>query len=109
MPKYPNTTKKKSDLLIPLRSKMKAEESDLTIRNCNFAFKCTAIWDALLETDDDLVRFCNGCQKEVFKCITDDMLSNYVRLNRCVAIYKESIQLEPLIGSIEYERYEENK
>ena len=39
-------------------------DDDYTIRNCVFAFKCTAKWDDLNPTDDDKIHFCNECQKE---------------------------------------------
>jgi hypothetical protein len=63
----------------------------LTIRNCTFAFKCTAQWDELTPTDDDKINFCQDCQKEVYLCEDDDELVNAVRLNRCVAIYRGEI------------------
>ncbi len=63
--------------------------SDQTIRNCIFAFKCSAIWEELDETVDDSIRFCQDCQKEVHYCANDDELVAAVRLNRCVAIDKE--------------------
>jgi hypothetical protein len=61
----------------------------LTIRNCIFAFQCTAKWSELAPTDDDKVSFCNDCQKEVHLCEDDDELVKCVRLNRCIAIYRE--------------------
>ncbi len=63
--------------------------SDLTIRNCVFAFKCTAKWEELDETADDSIKFCQECQKEVHYCSDDDELVTAVRLNRCVAIEKD--------------------
>lgn len=65
------------------------EDDDFTIRNCVFAFKCTAKWDDLMPTDDDKVHFCNECQKEVHLCEDDDELLASVRLNRCIAIYRQ--------------------
>ena len=65
------------------------DDDELTIRNCVFAFKCTAKWDELMPTDDDKVHFCNECQKEVYLCEDDDELVKLVRLNRCVAIYRQ--------------------
>ena len=61
----------------------------LTIRNCVYAFKCTAQWSELMPTDDDKISFCNDCQKEVHLCEDDEELAKSVRLNRCVAIYRE--------------------
>lgn len=70
----------------------------LTIRNCVFAFKCTAQWDKLMPTDDDKIHFCQDCQKEVHLCEDDDELVVAVRLNRCVAIYREEAGPHALLG-----------
>lgn len=73
----------------------------LTIRNCKFAYKCTAKWDNLQETEDESIRFCDECQKEVFFCDSDDTLVSLVKLNRCIAILKPNSK-EYLLGDIEY-------
>ena len=73
----------------------------LTIRNCKFAFKCSAKWDDLQETADEYIKFCDDCQKEVFFCENDDDLVAQVHLNRCVAILKPNTK-EMFLGDIEY-------
>ena len=73
----------------------------LTIRNCKFAYKCNAKWDDLQDTEDDEVKFCDDCQKEVFFCGSDDELIAQVHLNRCVAILKPNAK-EFILGDIEY-------
>jgi hypothetical protein len=75
--------------------------SDLTIRNCLFSFKCTAIWEELEDTSEESIRFCQDCQKEVHYCANDDELVSAVRLNRCVAIEKEPGLR--LLGSVKYD------
>ena len=65
------------------------DDDSLTIRNCVFGFKCDKNWGELTHTESGGVRFCQSCQKEVFFCESDDELVKYVRLNRCVAMYKE--------------------
>ena len=78
-------------------------ESDLTICNCMFAFKCTTQWEELTHTDDDKVDFYNGCQKEVHFCEDDDELAKSVRLNRCIAIYREGgMVMRDLIGRVDF-------
>lgn len=72
----------------------------LTIRNCTFAFKCTAKWDELAETHDDKIHFCGECQKEVHLCEDDEELVEAVRLNRCVAIYREEFGGGLITGGI---------
>jgi hypothetical protein len=77
------------------------DEDEFTIRNCVFAFKCTAKWDDLTPTDDDKVHFCNGCQKEVHLCEDDEELAKSVRLNRCIAIYREEgLMMGDVVGKI---------
>ncbi len=73
----------------------------LTIRNCKFAYKCSAKWENLQETEDESIRFCDECQKEVFFCDSDDTLISLVKLNRCIAILKPNSK-EYLLGDIEY-------
>jgi hypothetical protein len=61
-----------------------------TLRNCVLAYKCPNDWDALPETDNSDVKFCNECQKEVYFCHDDEDLAKGIRLNRCVAFFKPS-------------------
>lgn len=56
------------------------------LRNCEFAFECSAKWDKLAETGKSNVRFCNECEKEVHRCDTDAELLQAIRSNLCVAI-----------------------
>jgi hypothetical protein len=73
----------------------------LTIRNCVFAFKCTAQWSELIHTDDDKISFCEDCQKEVHLCEDDEELVKSVRLNRCIAIYREGgMVMGDLVGKV---------
>ena len=59
---------------------------DLSIRNCKFAYRCNQRWENLTITEDNNIRFCHDCEKEVHRCLTDDELVRSVRLNRCIAI-----------------------
>lgn len=77
------------------------EHAPLTIRNCVFAFKCTAKWDELTSTSDDKINFCQDCQREVHLCEDDEELATAVRLNRCVAIYREDgVMMGDLVGMV---------
>jgi len=73
----------------------------LTIRNCRFAFKCSSKWEDLQDTENDQIKFCNDCQKEVFFCEDDYALISHVRLNHCVAILKPNSK-ELILGDIKY-------
>ena len=73
-----------------------------TLRNCVMSFKCPNEWDLLSETDDEDVRFCGGCQKEVHFCHDDEDLAKSVRLNRCVAFFRPGEVTERmLLGYVE--------
>ncbi len=61
------------------------------IRNCTFAYKCEAKWEALELIEYEDIRFCNVCQQEVHFCHTDDDLVRNIHLNRCVAISRFEI------------------
>ena len=50
------------------------------------------------DENDNEVRFCSGCEKEVFETFTPDDLFQNIELNRCVAIIRES---EITLGMIE--------
>jgi hypothetical protein len=58
----------------------------LQLRNCEFSFKCDAQWDEMGKTETENVRFCDACQKEVYRCDTDEELIRAIRSNLCVAI-----------------------
>lgn len=64
--------------------------STASIRNCKFAFRCDRRWADLTPTRDPDIKFCNGCQQEVFFCHTDAALVEAIVRNRCVAIYVEN-------------------
>jgi hypothetical protein len=77
--------------------------SDMTIRNCVFAFKCNAKWEEMmilfhLRDETNEVRFCDSCQKEVHFCNDDNQLVTNVRLNRCIAIKRDSVYSVTEVG-----------
>lgn len=63
---------------------------DKIIRNCVFGIKCEKNWDMMEhihnDENDNEVRFCTGCEKEVYATVTPSELDQNVRLNRCVAL-----------------------
>lgn len=78
-------------------------KSEFTLRNCTFAFKCSAIWEDMETVSDEdtysqEIRFCQECQKEVFFCDDDDDLLKSIRLNRCVAIENSPISNTKILG-----------
>lgn len=61
-------------------------DDSITIRNCTFAYKCQMKWENLYETEDDNIKFCKDCQKEVHYCDTDEELLEAIKRNKCVSI-----------------------
>ena len=43
-------------------------------------------WEELKATDEQDIRYCNKCEKNVYFCRTDKKLWEAIQLNRCVAI-----------------------
>ena len=81
--------------------------SDVTLRNCTFAYKCTQQWKNLEETYEEGIRFCHDCQKEVHYCEDDQELLESIKLNRCVAFSRnETIHEMGLIIAPEYQKQE---
>lgn len=63
------------------------------IRNCVFGVKCNKKWKSMkhvgTDSNDRDIRFCSGCEKEVFETKTPEELYNNIELNRCVAMIHE--------------------
>jgi hypothetical protein len=81
----------------------KIKNQNIFIRNCVFAFKCSADWANMKVVSEDAlheqeIRFCESCQKEVHYCGDDDELATNIRLNRCIAIGNEGIPLKMTLG-----------
>ena len=68
----------------PIHKKLASKE--VNIRNCVFGFRCEANWDAMEVTNQDDVRFCDHCEKEVHIISSKSALLESINLNRCVAI-----------------------
>lgn len=64
-----------------------------TIRNCKFAYRCDRQWEELdqhYKNNKNLlpedVRYCDQCDKAVYKVTDDKSLTKAIKLNRCIAI-----------------------
>ena len=73
---------------------MDHQETIYSIRNCIFGFQCTRNWDEMTFVTNSAsgseVRFCSGCEKEVYQCRSDQELTHNVELNRCVVIARST-------------------
>lgn len=66
------------------------------IKNC-FEFVCPLKWDNLEKTDNNNIRFCGSCDKQVFKASDLESFSKFANENKCVA-YIESDGVPPIMG-----------
>ena len=57
------------------------------ISNCsiNFKVKCPVLWESLEMTEQEDVRFCSRCEKDVYLCSTRKRAIAYAKLGRCIA------------------------
>jgi len=58
------------------------------IENCEYSveYECPLEWKNLKKTKDSKVRFCGECNKEVYRCRTEEDLDKHIDLNHCIAI-----------------------
>jgi hypothetical protein len=75
------------------------------IRNCQFAFKCDAVWEELEKGRSSKIRFCSQCKTQIYFCNSDDDLRKNVIKNRCVAIEKTNHvgEVRLVLGSVNLE------
>ena len=66
------------------------------IKNC-FEFVCPLKWDNLEKTDNNDIRFCGSCEKQVFKASDLDSFSKLANDNKCVA-YKANEGVPTIMG-----------
>jgi len=59
---------------------------DLVIRNCKFIYECPILWEVLDMTDQDNVRHCRVCNRDVFLCEDGDALMDALYFDRSVAV-----------------------
>mgnify|MGYP001440319410 CR=1 FL=1 len=60
------------------------------INNCEevytFEYKCPLEWKNLKKTEDSKVRFCDECDKNVYRCTTNEDIDKHIELNHCIAV-----------------------
>ena len=67
--------------------------SQMLIRNCQFTFKCDAVWENLEQKRNKKIRFCHACSKNVYLCEDDYELREKIVQNKCVAIERHGERL----------------
>ena len=71
------------------------DEDLLAKIECQFSYKCPQVWQLLDPTDQETIRYCGECQREVFLCTTEEDLRVHSRLNHCVAVGFSSPDEDP--------------
>jgi hypothetical protein len=98
--------KKVQSILVDEMWKLKPKNnSNLTLRNCQFNFKCSQTWEGLEETGLPGVRNCKECSSWVYIVKTDKELVKAIKSNKCVAI-KRPKHKQLLVGMIEGVNYD---
>ena len=59
---------------------------NIEIKNC-FEFVCPENWNNFEKTDDENVRFCGSCEKQVFKATDEETLEELSKGKKCVAYF----------------------
>tara|TARA_Y100000996_G_C22051680_1_gene449384 strand:+ start:20 stop:277 length:258 start_codon:yes stop_codon:yes gene_type:complete len=73
---------------------------DLYIKNC-FEFICPEKWENLERSDNESLRFCGSCDKQVFKANSLEELEKFSKENKCVA-YKGDNSSPGIMGETAY-------
>lgn len=60
------------------------------IVNCDFVFKCPQAWDKMAETENEGIRFCGECQKNVYFADSPEVLNQLSREGKCVAVVEKA-------------------
>ena len=63
-------------------------KNNFVVANCSyeFNFKCPKKWSSLSTTEDENVKFCDTCNKDVYKCNSKEELDSNISNGRCIAI-----------------------
>ena len=77
---------------------------NFNIENCEYKvkYKCPLEWKNLKETKDSKIRFCDECNKNVYRCKTSEDIVKHINLNNCIAVEKNDERPEPLMGDIDF-------
>lgn len=58
------------------------------VNNCklSFKYKCSLSWYSLNETEDDSIRFCKTCQKNVYACYEYKDIFKHRKQEHCISV-----------------------
>jgi hypothetical protein len=74
-----------------------AEYNTIPIENCVFQFQCPLVWSMLEPVSNEATtRYCNKCEKQVYRVTTAEQLQSHVSQGHCVSFSKLSAEDEAL-------------
>ncbi len=73
----------------------------LEIKNC-YEFICPVDWDNLEKTDNQSIRFCGSCERQVFKASNKKTFHELSKQNKCVAYFSDEIEKPIYMGETVY-------
>ena len=68
------------------------------IDNCEFKvkYKCPLLWKDLQGTDNPDARYCNECEKDVYRCNDEKEVKKHIGLKHCIATEGNFIDNQPI-------------
>jgi hypothetical protein len=52
----------------------------------DFSFQCPKRWEQLRPTEDEAVRFCDQCRRQVFFCTSLEVAQTHAAVGDCIAV-----------------------
>lgn len=65
------------------------------ILGCSLTLQCPKQWDSLPPSDQENARFCQTCQRDVFRPKTKQELLERTKAHQCIALFPADFGFEP--------------
>ena len=80
-------------------------DRNIYIENCEYTveYECPYEWKNLKKIGDSKIRFCNECNKNVYRCKTEKDMDEHIKLNHCIAVNEPQVMgmiVEPKLTDI---------
>ena len=82
--------------------------NDLEIKNC-FEYLCPEKWENLEDTENESVRFCGACEKQVFKATNKKTFKKLTKEEKCVAYFSGESVAPTYMGETVYPAFIDDK
>lgn len=71
--------------------------------NCEFSYQCPLDWDSLQDSENEKVKYCDVCNKNVYFAQNQSELNQFAAERKCIA-YQPVSDERPLMGTPVYPR-----